>query len=241
MIRYLGKSLLIEEKGERILAVGDLHLGYEESLNRGGVFVFRKMFDEMIAEFDKMFARVGKVDKVILLGDVKHDFGRILRQEWDDVLGLFEYLGGKLSRGGEIIIVKGNHDNYLKNIAFKRGARVEDFFVFGKYCFLHGDRDFKEIYDRGIEIWIMGHGHPAVKLSDGAKVESYKCFLVGQYKKRRVIIVPSFFEYFEGSDPRENDYEIGLAWKFDLRRFRVLVVGERDLEARDFGILSKLS
>ena len=268
-IDYLGKTLVIEEKGKKILVIGDLHLGYEESLNRGGVFVGRKMFEEMILQMGEIFAKTGRVDLIVLLGDVKHDFSGVLRQEWNDVLGLIDYLEEGLREGGEIIIARGNHDNYLKNIvnfgnkakhlseipvignseetkriayiAFKRGVRVEDYFVFGKYCFLHGDRDFSGAGAAGIKCWVIGHAHPAVKLSDGVKVESYKCFLVGRFRGREVVIVPSFFEYSAGSDARESEYEMGLAWKFNLGRFRVLVAGEgEDLGERDFGILENL-
>ncbi len=239
-ISYLGKSLFIEEMGERILVIGDLHLGYEENLNKSGVFISRKMFEEMLLEMDKIFAKIEKVDKIILLGDVKHDFGGILKQEWNDVLGLIEYLKGKLNDGGEIIIVKGNHDNYLKNIALKEGVKVCDYFVLGKYAFLHGDKDFNEIWERRVTNWIVGHGHPAIKLGDGVKVEKYKCFLVGRHKGREVVIVPSFFEYFAGSDPRESDYDMGFAWKFNLKRFKVMIVGEREMGVRDFGVLGEL-
>jgi len=282
-ISYLGKCLLIEEKGENILVIGDLHLGYEESLNRGGVFISRKMFEEMIGELERIFSKSGKIDKIVLLGDVKHNFSGVLRQEWDEVSGLLEYLEGKLKDGGEIIIIRGNHDNYLKNIvnfdnrtehlseiirnkvpectresgdsrcpvignseevkriahiAFKKGVKVCDYFVLGEFCFLHGDRDFSEILGEGVKYWIIGHGHPAVKLGDGVKVESYKCFLVGGFEGREIVIVPSFFEYFAGSDPREND--LGLAWKFDLEKFKVLIVDDKGLEVRDFGILRDL-
>ena len=103
--------------------------------------------------------------------------------------------------------------------------------------FLHGDRDFKEVYDKKIKYWVVGHGHPAVRLSDGMKVEKYKCFLVGCFRKKKVIIVPSFFVGNEGSDPREND--LGLAWNFDLKSFNVVVVGE-NLEVFDFGKLRRL-
>ena len=47
MISYVGKGLLIEE-GEKILVIGDLHLGYEEMPNKSGVFVTRQMFEDMI-------------------------------------------------------------------------------------------------------------------------------------------------------------------------------------------------
>ena len=55
MIEFIGKCLFIEEKEEMVLVVGDLHLGYEEILNKSGVFVGRKMFDEMILKFEDIF------------------------------------------------------------------------------------------------------------------------------------------------------------------------------------------
>ena len=237
-IEYIGKCLRLEVEGKKILVVGDLHLGYEEVLNQAGIFVTRRMFEEMVKYFDRVFYNVGKVDYVVLLGDVKHDFGKILRQEWDDILGLFNYLKSKLKKKGEIVIVKGNHDNIIGPIMRKAGVGVKEYFVIGGYCFVHGDKDFKQMADKKIKHWIMGHGHPAVKLSDGVKVEKYKCFLVGKFKGKKVVIVPSFFEYSKGSDPREND--LGMAWKFPLQKFKVLVVGEEDLEVLDFGILKNL-
>jgi len=243
-IEYIGKCLYVEvvenRKKKGILAVGDLHIGYEEVLNRSGVFVTRKMFNEMIEYFDRVFEKVGKVDYVVLLGDVKHYFGKILRQEWNDVLGLFDYFKEKLMKEGMVVVVRGNHDVILDPIVLKR-SRVEvwDYFVVEKICFLHGNRDFKEIYDKRIKMWVMGHGHPAVKLSDSVRVEKYKCFLFGMFRGRGVIIVPSFFDYSEGSDPREND--LGLAWDFDFERFDVKIVGdEMDLRVLDFGKLGKL-
>jgi len=237
MIKYIGKCLLLnvgEQRKEKILVIGDLHLGFEESLNRSGVLISRKMFEELLEDLDEIFSAVGEVDKIVLLGDVKNDFGEINKQEWSDVVKLFEYLEDKCK---EIVIIKGNHDNMLKGIAKQRDIEVKDYFVLGEYCFLHGDKDFPAIYDKRIKYWIVGHAHPAVKLSDGVKIEKYKCFLIGKYKGKKIIIVPSFFEYSAGSDFREND--LNLAWPFNVEKFEVCVVGE-DLKVLDFGKLGKL-
>src|SRR3989304_10357239 len=110
-IEYTGKCLLITSGKTKTLVVGDLHLGYEESLNRSGVFVSRQMFEEMISDFDSVFEKVGKVDKIVLLGDIKHEFGGISRQEGGDVLKIIEYFR---SKSEEIIIIKGNHDAIVK-------------------------------------------------------------------------------------------------------------------------------
>ena len=234
-MKFVGKCLLIEISGKKILAVGDLHLGYEEALNRGGVFVSRKMYEEMIEEFDEVFERVGEVDEIVLLGDVKHVFGKILRQEWDDVLNLFDYF---LKRSAKIVVVKGNHDKIIGPIVSKRErVEVKDFYIVKEFCFLHGDRDFEESCGKAIRCWIAGHGHPAVKLKEGLKVEKYKCFLVGRYCGREVVLMPSFFAYSEGSDPRENN--LRYPWKFSLGKFDVKIVSE-GLKVLDFGKLGKL-
>lgn len=236
-ITYIGKCLLVQEENKWILAVGDLHLGYEEALNRAGVYVTRTLFEEMIREFERIFAKIEKVDEVVLLGDVKHVFGRVLRQEWDDVRALLEYFLTK-KKVKRVVIVKGNHDVILEPVV-KREKRVElrGCYCVGRVCFVHGNRDFEEMWGKGITMWVMGHGHPAIVLREGVKREKYKCFLEGKFKGRKVVIVPSFSEYGGGSDPREHN--LGLAWEFDLKKFKVWVVGEK-LEMLDFGRVGEM-
>ena len=235
MFEFIGKCLLVEEQGKKILVIGDLHLGFEEALNKTGVFVFRKMFSEVIEYLDRVFEKIGNVDVVVLLGDVKHVFGRIVGQEWNDILGLLDYLEDKCKK---IVVIRGNHDKIIGPIAKKRGIVVENYWVVGRFCFLHGDKDFVENYDKEVRYWVVGHGHPAVKISDGIKVEKFKTFLVGKYKRKNVILVPSFFDYNLGSDPREND--LRFVWDFNLKKFDVWIVQDDKLEVLDFGKLDEL-
>ncbi len=237
-IEYLGKCLFLEIMGKKLLVIGDLHLGYEEALNESGIFVTREMFGEMIEYLDRVFKKIGKVDKIVLLGDVKHEFGKIYRQERNDFSTLFEYFENKLNAGGEIIIVKGNHDKIIEYVAKTDRVRIVDYFIIGEYCFVHGNKEFEEMRSKEIKVWVMGHGHPAIKLSDGVKIEKYKCFLVGKYEKIEIIIVPSFLEYNEGSDPREND--LGMAWDFNYDKFDVKIVDSEELKILDFGKLKDL-
>tara|TARA_B100000315_G_C14389546_1_gene501264 strand:- start:77 stop:793 length:717 start_codon:yes stop_codon:yes gene_type:complete len=235
-IEFIGKCLVVEDVGERVLVIGDLHFGSFGFKKMGGVDVGSEIYEEIVKDLDLIFAKTGRVDKIVLLGDVKSNFSRLSYEEREELGRFFDYLK---SKSGEIIIVRGNHDNYLLNISEKRGIKVLDYYVFGEICFLHGDKNFLEIYDSGIKSWVMGHGHPAVRLSDGIKDEKYKCFLDGKFKGRRVVIVPSFIGVNEGSDPR--DYDLGFAseWEFKLDKFNVNIVSE-DLEVKKFGELGKL-
>jgi len=245
-IKFVGKTLLIErnyerneKKGrvERILVIGDLHLGFGEIMRISGVDVGKQMFDEMISEMNEVFGEIGNVDKIILLGDIKHDFGRILKQEWGDVAKIIDYLKEKCKK---LILIKGNHDTTLLPIARKKRLRVWNLYLWNGFCFTHGDSDYKEIWNKKIRYVVVGHGHPAIKLKEkrGAKVEKYKCFLVGKGKSgKKMIVVPSFAEYYVGSDPREG--EVILAWDVDFSDFDVYVVGEH-LEVLNFGKLKGL-
>ena len=233
-MEYVGKCLLVKTAGKKILAVGDLHLGYEEALNKAGVFVGRHLFVEVLRELQRTFEKVGRVSQVVLLGDIKHTFGRILPQERGDVVKLIDMLAEHCV---EIILIKGNHDVILEPIAQGRSLIVEQFHRAGEVVFLHGDKDMGVIWGREIHTIVVGHGHPAINLSDGVKEEKYKCFLEGIFKGKKFIVVPSFAEHSEGTDPRE--YDLGLAWELPMKKFRVKAVGE-NLEVLDFGMLKNL-
>ena len=243
-IKFVGKSLLIEaavsrrstenSKTERVLVIGDLHLGYGESLRNSGIMIPVKTYAVVLRDLNQIFDCVGNVNRVVLLGDVKHAFGAIWRDEWDEVLGLLDYLKNKCE---EIVVVRGNHDIFTGFVTKKKGIKLVDYYLWEEFCFLHGDRDFKEIYSRKTKVWVLGHLHPAVVLRDGAKSEKYKCFLAGKFRGRRVFILPSFFPVREGNDVGENSYD--LPWKFALSKFEVYVV-ERDLETLNFGKLGQM-
>ncbi|PIN90947.1 hypothetical protein COU60_01235 [Candidatus Pacearchaeota archaeon CG10_big_fil_rev_8_21_14_0_10_34_76] len=246
-IKYIGKTLLIEDSGERVLVIGDLHLGYEEAMRTNGILVPSGIYEEIVREielvFDYLEKKRKKVDKVVLLGDVRHEFGRILKSEWKEVLDFLDYLKEKIGKKGEIVVVKGNHDTMTVNIVKKKNIEIVDYYIWGGLAFLHGDKDFDVVYDKDIKYWVMGHAHPAVVLQDkkSVKKEKYKCFLVGKFKRKEIIVVPSFFPIVEGSDVTGlNGNELGLAWDFKLGSFEVKIVeGEESLETLDFGRLNK--
>lgn len=240
VVKYIGKCLLLEEKGDRVLVIGDLHLGYVGSMRESGMLVPSGVYEEMIGEFEKVFEICGKVNKIILVGDLKHEFGKILREEWEEILNFLDYLKDKCE---EIVIIRGNHDNIIDNVIKKRDIKCVNYFIWKSNVFLHGDRDFKEIYNVEISMWVMGHAHPAVIIEEkkGSKKEKYKCFLTGNYRNKKVIIVPSFFSLSEGTDVKELfGKDLGLVWNFDLSKFRVGIVSGDYLEVLDFGKLKNL-
>jgi putative SbcD/Mre11-related phosphoesterase len=185
---------------------------------------------------------VGKVDEVVLLGDVKHDFGSILKQEREDTIRLINWL---LERVGKVIIVKGNHDSILEPILKgKESVELLKSYCFGEVCFIHGDEDSNEIWQKDIKKIVIGHIHPGVSIDDGVKREKYKCFLVGKIRNglkiRELFIVPSFSEHGGDLDVIRSEVELPSQWKIDLNDFKVKIISEEDLEVLEFGKLEKL-
>lgn len=231
MIEYIGKCLLIDKE---LLVIGDLHLGYVESLHRSGIYVPADLYSVIKDDLENILERVGSVKTVVVLGDIKHAMGAILGQERRELTKLFELLSGYAQ---ELVFVKGNHDVMLEPLLRGTNVKLVNFYRYNQYIFVHGDRDFDDMREKDVKIWVMGHLHPAVTLREGAKAETYKCFLVGTFKRRQVIVVPSFFPFSEGSDPRSA---ARLPWDLPFGAFTVKVVGD-NLKVLDFGLLRTIA
>lgn len=215
--KFINKPVFFPE--EKILAISDLHIGFEEALNEAGIFVPRWQFKDMISELNEIFAKVGKLNEIIILGDLKHEFGKISKQEWEESLEILDYLSKRTCR---IILVKGNHDTILGPIAERKGIEIKDYYVRDRICFLHGHKMFSECLDKKVKIIVMGHKHPAITIQEGAKTETYKCFLVGKWRGKIAIILPSFFPFVEGSNVIIED--TNLDFDFKLENFEAFLV-----------------
>ena len=177
---------------ERALIIGknaiiaDLHLGLENVLIESGFNIPKIQIDDIIERLEK----IDGIERIIIAGDLKHEFGKNLPFEWEDVKKLLNYL---LDRDLDVVVVRGNHDNYLKAILTKFGIELLDYFNVGEWKIVHGH---KECYATKI---IMGHEHPAVKVRvDG--MYTFHCFLRIKYEGREVIVLPAFSPLVSGSD-----------------------------------------
>jgi putative SbcD/Mre11-related phosphoesterase len=238
---FIGKTLFFPK--EKILVVGDLHLGYEGALRSRGLEVPIRQFEEMQEELEKTIThirtRYGKIEELIFLGDIKHHFN-FLATEKEDVKQLISFLRKRGIEENKVIFIRGNHERNDKS------GKYIDFYIVKDIAFIHGDRDFIDIYDKNVNMVVMGHIHPTVTLQDKMKVrsEKYKCFLAGRYKKKDFVIVPSFLGITEGVsltefvDERGHDFSI-IPNK-ELEGFDVFAVSELGEEALDFGKLGEL-
>jgi putative SbcD/Mre11-related phosphoesterase len=209
---------------EKILVLADPHIGYEESLNKQGVLIPRFQFKEIIERLGKILAKTGMLSKIIINGDVKHEFGRISEQEWRHTLMLLDFLKKHCSK---IILIKGNHDTILGPIAKKRDLRVEDSITVGDRLIIHGDR----LVETKCRTIIIGHEHPAISIHEGARVELFKCFLKGKWKGKTLIVMPSFNLVSEGTDVTKEKV-LSPFLQGDLGDFECFAVGD---EVYNFG------
>ncbi|MFH0867744.1 MAG: metallophosphoesterase [Candidatus Woesearchaeota archaeon] len=115
---YINKTLILT----------DFHIGYEEALNKQGVMVPRFQFQEIMKRIENIFSKLKnhKIDRIIVNGDIKHEFGAISDQEWRHTLKLLDYFRQHCK---EIILVKGNHDTMLGPIAKKRNIKVVEHYL----------------------------------------------------------------------------------------------------------------
>lgn len=198
-----GLTLYLKE--EKTLVFGDLHLGFEEELNAMGLMVPRFQYREIIEHLSSVFEMLEEKPEIIVInGDLKHEFGRISEQEWKEVLSFIDFISGCCR---EVVLIKGNHDTIIGPLAGKKSVKVKDhvFFEESKTYVAHGHRipEYNDLRDATTVI--IGHDHPAIALSDGARTEKVKCFLKGTWKKKTLIQMPSLSFVTEGSDLMDEE------------------------------------
>ena len=237
---FIDKAVFFPKEG--ILAIGDLHIGYEHALRKSGFQIPETQVRDTIENLGKIVERIKekkyKLKKIVFLGDIKHFFG----YEWKERFyfnKILNFLGEHLKEK-DIILIKGNHDKFdfvgkkMKNYYFNKGI-----------MFLHGHVTFPQIFEKKVKTIVMGHLHPSVMLRDkqNIKREKYKCFLVGKFKRKKVFILPSFLGIIEGSAVNEGIYrskDFSIIPSKAISKFNVYVVGENN-KIFEFGKVRKLS
>ncbi len=233
-LKIIDLGLLI--KDQNILVLADFHIGYEEALNKQGILVPKFQFKDVIKRLGNIFSELKKIkiDKIIINGDIKHEFGRISEQEWRETLRLLDFLEKHCK---EIILVKGNHDTILGPIAKKKKVSVVDYYFAGDVLIMHGHRIPNKNILKKAKTIIIGHEHPVVSLKEDIRTEKFKCFLKGKYKRKKLIVMPSFCLATEGTDILKEK-PLSPFLEQDLRNFEVFVVADK---VYDFGKLKNLN
>ena len=186
-VRVTKERCLLLDDGPTVV-LGDLHLGYERALEEEGMYIprfntesIRESLNRIICEYEPR--------RIVLLGDIKHDFKRTRYEGKEEVRRIIDLLQG----AADVICVKGNHDNFLQNILYDTGIMAVDYVDICGFRMEHGH------VDSGKRPVIIGHEHPSVRIagavSGGVKIQ---CFL--HMKKEGIIVIPPFSPLSSGSD-----------------------------------------
>ncbi len=186
-VRVTKERCLVLDDGPTVV-IGDLHLGYERALEEEGMYIPRMNTESIREALNRIICEYSP-KRIVLLGDIKHDFKRTRYEGKEEVRKIVELL----ERAADVIVVKGNHDNFLQNILQDTGLMAVDYVDMGGFRMEHGHEDTCK---RPV---IIGHEHPSVRIagavSGGMKLQ---CFL--HLKKEGIIVIPPFSPLSMGSD-----------------------------------------
>ncbi|WP_165487987.1 metallophosphoesterase [Aeropyrum pernix] len=200
-----GTPILYHRPSSTIL-FSDLHLGYEQAMAEAGVFLPRVQLRRAILTLDRVVMGL-KPKKVVIVGDVKHAFDRLLKQEALETAKLLEWLS---SRGvDKVIVIRGNHDNYIQGVVTKSGGEfVEDYLDVDKgIVAVHGHKKA----EFNADIIIIGHEHPAIKINVAGSRVKYPAFLIVPREDGGTIVVLPALGVYQTGNPVTLDRSLYLS------------------------------
>ena len=193
-IEIVGSLPMVYVRSVKTLIFADSHLGFEEEMSEKGIYLPRVQLSKLLKMLEEALDTVSP-STIVIAGDVKHIFGRLGRIERQELISLFEFLKRKSLR---TILVRGNHDNFVKPIAKKYGIEIADYYnLKSDVAVVHGHKIFDEVRSR---VLIMGHEHPSISLRDllGVRIK-VPCFLVTSKNSQKLIVIPASGIYQSGT------------------------------------------
>lgn len=228
----------------RALAIADVHVGIEDALRAEGVFVPRQHLSQVQHRLERIFQELHvtpsePLRRVLVNGDLRHQFGSLSRVEHKESR---EFLRWLAQWAEQIVLIEGNHDGSLQRFVSSQVA-VKRSHQEGNCWFTHGDEALTPSGEEGrpIDWLVIGHEHPAISLRDPVtgRVEVYKCFLVGEFQGRNLLVLPSFNQLVRGSDLLKEQPLSPLVQQSRLEDFLVFPVSD-DGGIYEFGPLRRL-
>ncbi len=171
LLKIADEAALLLEGRTRRLVVADLHLGM--LINDGVVERLRELVERTEA------------DEVIVAGDVKHNIGMRMRER-----KVVEELVKTIDV--PILVVKGNHDGGIDDIAETASSHG---IKLGKFGILHGHALPSDDVMQA-DVIIVGHAHPAVFIRDAVGGIKKRIWLEGRAeidgREVEIIVMPAF-------------------------------------------------
>jgi len=210
----------------KTLIIPDVHIGYEEYLNKKGILIPRHQY-KLIMQNIKKIAKTAvekytNINSIVILGDLKHEFSRISETEWRHCLQFLDYLA-KLTKN--ITLLQGNHDTFSNPIMKKRELKMAKALQINDMLLVHGD--IVPELDKKTKKIIIGHEHSAITLYHGPRGEKFKCFLKGKFKRKDLILCPSFNPLIEGTDVSKEKFLSPFLKNAKIKDFEAFIIGDK--------------
>jgi len=141
-----------------VLAVADLHVGYEAAERARGIALPRLELDVLTPLLDALLDE-HRPDVVVVNGDFKHAFKRHVPEEARAVHAVWR----RLSERARVVVIEGNHDARIRDIL--PDAEVATSHRAGGRVFTHGHLAKHVPVEPGDGL-VLGHEHPALTLRD---------------------------------------------------------------------------
>ncbi|MGC9012181.1 MAG: metallophosphoesterase [Thermogladius sp.] len=185
------------------LVMSDLHLGFEEAAAKGleyslrgrsgyaGVFLPRIQFRRTVEMLARAF-KIRRPGRVIINGDLKHAFDRLLRQEKEEVSRLIDFI----REGGvdEVTVVRGNHDNFVKRVLEEKDVLIVDSIETSSgFLITHGHLDVDPSRYSHV---VIGHEHPSIRCFGGKMPVFLRMPLTGGGE---LVVLPATGPYHPGT------------------------------------------
>jgi len=175
--------------------VSDLHLGFSDYLSGKGILSY---FDESKKLLELAAGcKKNKIKRLILNGDILHDFSKLNRRTEKKLSDFIENLEKNKIKAW---FIEGNHDTLLRFFLEKRGLKAKRSISIKDVFITHGDKLLK--VPEKARFIIIGHEHPAVKVEG----KLFKAYLISRYKGINLIVMPSFFDFRQGTENTEEEW-----------------------------------
>ncbi|MEM4297135.1 MAG: metallophosphoesterase [Nitrososphaerota archaeon] len=170
-IRFLEDPALLIEGEEKVLVVADLHLGFEREFLSKGINL-PSQTNRILGKIEDAILK-HRPDRLLILGDVKHEVARLPSYEWKELPIFFE----KLLALTEVDVIPGNHDGNLEAL-LPRGVVIHK-------------AEGILIKDRGLVYLAHGHAWPSQ--------DALRCHFLVTAHQHPIIELrdPSGFKVFE--------------------------------------------
>jgi uncharacterized protein len=161
---------------QKILLLADLHLGKINHFRKSGIPVPHQANDHNLEKLMELI-NLTKPERIVLLGDLFHSH---YNPEWEvfgELVKHFSHIPFEL--------VLGNHDIMSERQYERKGIRIHESLVIGKFLFTHHPLEEipEDVYN------ISGHIHPGVNLrGKGRQSITLPCFYFGS----RQAYLPAF-------------------------------------------------